>query len=160
VVRITSRRRRSVAIAATGLVWLGAWAMAGLAGLIHADAVAATVAMVSVYALFGIGEALLAPTLGPIVADLAPARRLGTYNAAFALVKQVAVAMGPAAGVLLVGAGFSVAYLLVMAACTVLIMVMALRLRHRLTPLQDNAVRPERVVASAPRPIPVYQSAA
>ena len=160
VVRITSRRRRSAAIAATGLVWLAAWAMAAVAGLIHADAVAATVAMVSVYGLFGIGEALLAPTLGPIVADLAPARQLGTYNAAFALVKQVAVAMGPAAGVLLVGAGFSVAYLLVMAGCTVLITVMALRLRHRLTPVQDNAVRREVVVAAGPRPAPVYQSAA
>jgi len=162
VVRITARRRRSAAIAATGLVWLGAWAMAAVAGLIHADAMAATVAMVSVYALFGVGEALLAPTLGPIIADLAPARLLGTYNAAFALVKQVAVAMGPAAGVLLVGAGASVEYLLVMAACTVMIMVLALRLRHRLTPVQDNAVRPERIVAATggPRPVPAYQPAA
>ncbi len=163
VVRITARRRRSAAIAGTGLVWLAAWVMAAVAGLIHADAVAATVAMVSVYALFGIGEALLAPTLGPIIADLAPARQLGTYNAAFALVKQVAVAMGPAAGVLLVGAGASAAYLLVMAGCTVLIVVMALRLRHRLTPLQDNAVHPERIVAGsegAPRPVPAYQPAA
>ena len=161
VVRITSRRRRSTAIAATGLVWLGAWAMAGFAGLIHGDAVPATVAMVSVYGLFGVGEALLAPTLGPIVADLAPTRLLGTYNAAFALVKQVAVAMGPAAGVLLVGAGASVEYLLVMAACTVMIMVLALRLRHRLTPVQDNAVRPARVVAgTVPRPVPAYESVA
>ncbi|QMU73179.1 MFS transporter [Streptacidiphilus sp. P02-A3a] len=161
VVRITARRRRSTAIAATGLVWLAAWVMAALAGLIHADAVAATVAMVSVYALFGIGEALLAPTLGPIVADLAPTRLLGTYNAAFALVKQVAVAMGPAAGVLLVGAGASAAYLLVMAGCTVLIVAMALRLRHRLSPLQDNAVHPERIVAAAaPRPVPAYESVA
>ncbi|MBC3843510.1 MFS transporter [Streptacidiphilus sp. 4-A2] len=163
VVRITARRRRSAAIAATGLVWLGAWAMAGVAGLIRSDAMAATVAMVSVYALFGVGEALLAPTLGPIVADLAPARLLGTYNAAFALVKQIAVAMGPAAGVLLVGAGLSVEYLLVMAGCTVLIMVLALRLRNRLTPVQDNAEHPERLVAAsgpAPRPVPAYQSAA
>ncbi|QMU79668.1 MFS transporter [Streptacidiphilus sp. PB12-B1b] len=157
VVRMTARRRRSAAIAATGLVWLGAWAMAGVAGLIRGDAMIATVAMVSVYALFGVGEALLAPTLGPIVADLAPARLLGTYNAAFALVKQIAVAMGPAAGVLLVGAGASVAYLAVMAGCTVLITVLALRLRHQLTPLQDNAVHPERVVAGSaalPRPRP------
>jgi MFS family permease len=163
VVRITARRRRSAAIAATGLVWLGAWAMAGLAGLIRGDAMVATVAMVSVYALFGVGEALLAPTLGPIVADLAPARLLGTYNAAFALVKQVAVAMGPAAGVLLVGAGASGAYLLVMAGCTVLIMVLALRLRHQLTPVQDNAAHPERVVAAStplPRPRADLQSVA
>jgi MFS family permease len=163
VVRITARRRRSTAIAATGLVWLGAWATAALAGLIRADAVAATVAMVSVYALFGVGEALLAPTLGPIVADLAPGRLLGTYNAAFALVKQIAVAMGPAAGVLLVGAGASAAYLLVMAGCSVLITVLALRLRRQLTPVQDNAVRPTRIVAGSGTlrsPRPEFQPAA
>ena len=161
VVRITARRRRSTAIAATGLVWLGAWVMAGVAGLIRGDAMIATVAMVSVYALFGVGEALLAPTLGPIVADLAPTRLLGTYNAAFALVKQIAVAMGPAAGVLLVGAGASGAYLLVMGGCAVLITVLALRLRRQLTPVQDNAAHPERIVAvSVPRPRPELQSVA
>jgi len=164
VVRMTSRRRRSAAIAATGVVWLGAWAAAAVAGLIRTDAMVATVSMISVYVLFGVGEALLAPTLGPIVADLAPGHLLGSYNAAFALVKQIAVAMGPAAGVLLVGAGASGAYLAVMAGCTVLITVLALRLRHQLTPAQDNAVRHERIVAAstagAPRAFPEYQSAA
>ncbi|MEY9969155.1 MFS family permease [Streptacidiphilus sp. MAP12-16] len=155
VVRITARRRRSTAIAATGVVWLAAWAAAALAGLVRADAAVATVSMLSVYMLFGVGEALLAPTLGPIVADLAPAHLLGSYNAAFALVKQVAVAMGPAAGVLLVGAGMSAAYVAVMAGCTVLIVVLALRLRRQLTGVQDNAVRRVRVVAaSEPRMAP------
>lgn len=150
VVRITARRRRSTAIAATGLVWLGAWAAAAIAGLVS-DSTVATAAMLSVYMLFGVGEALLAPTLGPIIADLAPARLLGSYNAAFSLVKQVAVAMGPAAGVLLVGAGLSPAYLLVMAGSTALIVVLALRLRKQLTGVQDNAVRRVRVVATSTR---------
>ncbi|MFC1434316.1 MFS transporter [Streptacidiphilus sp. N1-3] len=148
VVRITARRRRSTAIAATGLVWLGAWTAAAVAGLVSNGTVA-TAAMLSVYMLFGVGEALLAPTLGPIIADLAPAQLLGSYNAAFSLVKQVAVAMGPAAGVLLVGAGLSPAYLLVMAGSTVLIVVLALRLRKQLTGPQDNAVRRQRVVAGS-----------
>lgn len=154
VVRITARRRRSTAIAATGVVWLGAWAAAAVAGLVSGGTVA-TAAMLSVYMLFGVGEALLAPTLGPIVADLAPAHLLGSYNAAFSLVKQVAVAMGPAAGVLLVGAGLSPAYLLVMAGSTVLIVVLALRLRTQLTGAQDNAVRRVRVVAASSRPDPL-----
>jgi MFS family permease len=148
VVRITARRRRSTAIAATGLVWLGAWIAAAAAGLVSNGTVA-TAAMLSVYMLFGVGEALLAPTLGPIVADLAPAQLLGSYNAAFSLVKQVAVAMGPAAGVLLVGSGLSPAYLLVMAGSTVLIVVLALRLRTQLTGVQDNAVRRTAVVAGS-----------
>jgi hypothetical protein len=64
-------------------------------------------------------------------------------------VKQVGVAMGPAAGVLLLGAGFSAAYVVVLAGCTVLIVILALRLRRQLTPLQDNAVRPVRVVVDS-----------
>ncbi|TDU04965.1 putative MFS family arabinose efflux permease [Streptomyces sp. 846.5] len=151
VVRITARRRRSTAIAATGVVWLSAWAAAAVAGLVSGGTVA-TAAMLSVYMLFGVGEALLAPTLGPIIADLAPAHLLGSYNAAFALVKQVAIAMGPAAGVLLVGAGLPAEYIAVMAGCTVLIVVLAVRLRTQLTGAQDNAVRRTRVVTTSVEP--------
>ncbi|WP_371481862.1 MFS transporter [Kitasatospora sp. NBC_00315] len=139
VVRITARRRRTTAMAAAGLVWLVAWTMALVAGLVRAEALAATVAVVAVYALFGVGESLLAPTLGPIVADLAPARLLGTYNAGYSMVKQIAVAVGPAVGVLLVGSGTWPLYLAAMALCTLLIVTLAVRLRSHLTPAQDNA---------------------
>ncbi|MFJ4592514.1 MULTISPECIES: MFS transporter [unclassified Kitasatospora] len=139
MVRITARRRRTTAMAAAGVVWLGAWAMALVAGLIRTETMAATVAIVSIYALFGVGESLLAPTMGPIVADLAPARLLGTYNSGYALVKQIAIAVGPAVGVLLVGSGTWPLYLAAMAGSTLLIVVLALRLRPYLTPEQDNA---------------------
>ncbi|MEV7023700.1 MFS transporter [Kitasatospora sp. NPDC093558] len=139
MVRITARRRRTTAMAAAGLVWLGAWTMALVAGLIRTETMAATVAIVSIYALFGVGESLLAPTMGPIVADLAPARLLGTYNAGYALVKQIAIAVGPAVGVLLVGSGTWPLYLAAMAGSTLLIVALALRLRPHLTPEQDNA---------------------
>ncbi|AUG76996.1 MFS transporter [Kitasatospora sp. MMS16-BH015] len=139
VVKITERRRRTTAMAAAGVVWLGAWAMALVAGLVRGEAMLATVAIVSVYALFGVGESLLAPTMGPIVAELAPARLLGTYNSGYAMVKQIAIAVGPAVGVLLVGSGTWPLYLAAMAGCTVLVVVMALRLRPYLTPAQDNA---------------------
>ncbi|MFG2694045.1 MFS transporter [Kitasatospora sp. NPDC048407] len=138
VVRITERRRRTTAMAAAGVVWLAAWGMALVAGLIREDAMAATVAIVAIYALFGVGESLLAPTMGPIVADLAPARLLGTYNSGYALVKQTAVAVGPAVGVLLVGSGTWPLYLASMAICTLLIVALAVRLRGFLTPAQDN----------------------
>ncbi|WP_042427518.1 MFS transporter [Streptacidiphilus anmyonensis] len=139
VVRITARRRRTTAIAATGVVWLAAWIFAGVAGLFHGGSFAAIGSMMMTYALFGVGEALLAPTLGPIVADLAPARLLGTYNAAFALVKQVAIALGPALGVLLVGAGLSTLYLVALALFCVAITVAAWRLRRVLPAVADNA---------------------
>ncbi|MEV4616129.1 MFS transporter [Kitasatospora sp. NPDC049258] len=138
VVRITERRRRTTAMAAAGVVWLAAWAMALVAGLIRTETMAATVAIVAIYALFGVGESLLAPTLGPIVADLAPTRLLGTYNAGYALVKQIAIAVGPAVGVLLVGSGTWPLYLAAMAACTLMIIALSVRLRGHLTPAQDN----------------------
>jgi MFS family permease len=156
MVRITARRRRTTAMAATGVVWLGAWGAALLAGLIRGEAAAATVAIVSIYVLFGVGESMLAPTLGPIVADLAPARLLGTYNSAFALVKQTAIAVGPAVGVLLVGSGTWPIYLAAMTCCTLLIIVLALRLRRYLTPVQDNAEAPAPVIV----PIRELQTAA
>ncbi|MFE9423560.1 MFS transporter [Kitasatospora sp. NPDC006697] len=151
MVRITARRRRTTAMAATGVVWLGAWAAALLAGLVRGEAALATVAIVSIYVLFGIGESMLAPTLGPIVAELAPARLLGTYNSAFALVKQTAIAVGPAVGVLLVGSGTWPLYLAAMTGCTLLIITLALRLRRHLTPEQDNAV------PAAPVTVPVRE---
>ncbi|WP_370096984.1 MFS transporter [Streptacidiphilus sp. MAP12-20] len=153
VVRMTSRRRRTTAIAATGLVWLAAWIFAGVAGLFHGGSGMAVGSMMMTYVLFGAGEALLAPTLGPIVADLAPARLLGTYNAAFALVKQVAIALGPAVGVLLVGAGLSTVYLLALGLCCVAVTAAAWRLRGVLPTAADNAVptRSTVVAGSAPR---------
>ncbi|MFJ6215499.1 MFS transporter [Streptomyces sp. NPDC092296] len=160
VVRFTARRRRTTAIVATGTVWLAAWAAAALAGLLHGSTAIAVGGMMTTYVLFGVGEALLAPTLGPMVADLAPAHLLGSYNAAFALVKQTAIALGPAAGVLLVGAGLSPLYLLAMGATTVLLVVLALRLRPALSPLQDNApgaVRPSLGVAGTVRPQPAAE---
>ncbi|MDH6131882.1 MFS family permease [Kitasatospora sp. MAA4] len=149
MVRITARHRRTTAMAATGVIWLGAWAAALLAGLIRGEAMAATVAIVSIYVLFGIGESMLAPTLGPIVADLAPTRLLGTYNSAFSLVKQLAIAVGPAVGVLLIGTGLWPLYLAAMTGCTLLIVVLALGLRRHLTPAQDNV----RGAEAAPEPV-------
>ncbi|MFG2820299.1 MFS transporter [Kitasatospora sp. NPDC048365] len=156
VVRLTERRRRTTAMAAAGVVWLAAWGMALVAGLIRSEALAATVAVVAIYALFGVGESLLAPTLGPIVADLAPTRLLGTYNAGYALVKQIAVAVGPAVGVLLVGAGTWPLYLAAMALCTLLIVALSVKLRGHLTPAQDNV----RVLTVAQRPVRELRTAA
>ncbi|MFD5609216.1 MFS transporter [Kitasatospora sp. NPDC127060] len=157
MVRITARRRRTTAMAAAGVVWLGAWAMALVAGLIRTETMAATVAIVSIYALFGVGESLLAPTMGPMVADLAPARLLGTYNSGYALVKQIAIAVGPAVGVLLVGSGTWPLYLAAMAGSTLLIVLLALRLRPYLTAEQDNAAP---AVVRTPAPVRELQTAA
>ncbi|NED84745.1 MFS transporter, partial [Streptomyces sp. SID11233] len=98
VLKLVERRRRSRVIALVGLIWAFAWAVAGFAGLGHGSQAMATAAFISTYGLFGLGESMLSPTVAPLVADLAPDGMVGQYNSAFALVKQLALAVGPAIG--------------------------------------------------------------
>ncbi|MFD8025898.1 MFS transporter [Streptomyces lavendulae] len=136
VLRLVEKRRRSRVIALVGLIWTVAWVIAGFSGLGHGSAVMAAGAFVTTYALFGIGEAMLSPTLAPLVADLAPEGSVGQYNSAFALVKQMALALGPL-GVPL-GAGIPMLYIGVFVAVSLGIAGLALRLGRQLSPVQDN----------------------
>ncbi|MEW2523176.1 MFS transporter [Actinacidiphila alni] len=160
VLRLVERRRRSRVIALVGLVWTIAWLVAGASGLVHGSHAIAVAAIISTYALFGLGEAMLAPTVAPLVADLAPARMVGQYNSAFALVKQLALALGPAVGGLMAGAGAYGAYIVMLVLCSLAISVTALRMGRRLTPAQDSPhlAAARVVVRSVPRrdePTPV-----
>ncbi|MEU6245215.1 MFS transporter [Streptomyces sp. NPDC047024] len=137
VLKLVERRRRSRVIALVGLIWTVAWLAAGYAGLGHGSREMATAAFVSTYALFGLGEAMLSPTLAPLVADLAPEGRAGQYNSAFALVKQLALAIGPAVGGPL-GASLHAPYIVTFVLFSLAITVLALRLGRRLTAGQDR----------------------
>ncbi|MEU2285341.1 MFS transporter [Streptomyces sp. NPDC013178] len=137
VLRFVERQRRSRVIAAVGLLWAVAWAVAGYAGLGHGSQEMATAAFVSTYALFGLGEAMLSPTVAPLVADLAPAGMAGQYNSAFALVKQLALAVGPAVGGPM-GASLHAPYIVVFLLFSLGITLLAVRLGRQLTALQDQ----------------------
>ncbi|MEU9148466.1 MFS transporter [Streptomyces sp. NPDC048349] len=136
VLRLVEKRRRSRVIALVGLIWTVAWVVAGFSGLGHGSAMMAAAAFITTYALFGIGEAMLSPTLAPLVADLAPEGSVGQYNSAFALVKQMALALGPL-GVPL-GAGVPMLYIGIFIAVSLGIAWLALRLGGQLTAVQDN----------------------
>ncbi|MGW1027838.1 MFS transporter [Streptomyces sp. NPDC002577] len=137
VLKFVERRRRSRVIASVGLLWAFAWAVAGYAGLGPGSQAMATAAFVSTYALFGLGEAMLSPTLAPLVADLAPTGMVGQYNSAFALVKQLALAVGPAVGGPM-GASLHMPYVVTFLLFSLGISVLALRLGRRLTAVQDQ----------------------
>ncbi|GGP31819.1 MFS transporter [Streptomyces capoamus] len=137
VLKLVERRRRSRVIAAVGLIWSVAWLAAGYAGLGHGSREMATAAFVSTYALFGLGEAMLSPTVAPLVADLAPEGMAGQYNSAFALVKQLALAVGPAVGGPL-GAALHGPYIVTFLLFSLGITVLALRLGRQLTAVQDR----------------------
>ncbi|MEU8652728.1 MFS transporter [Streptomyces sp. NPDC048737] len=147
VLRFVERQKRSRVIAAVGLIWAVAWAVAGYAGLGNGSREMATAAFVSTYALFGLGEAMLSPTVAPLVADLAPAGLAGQYNSAFALVKQLALAVGPAVGGPM-GASLHAPYIVTFLLFSLGITVLALRLGRQLTVVQDQPwVARKRVVA-------------
>ncbi|WP_030694508.1 MFS transporter [Streptomyces globisporus] len=149
VLRFVERRKRTRVIAAVGLIWAVAWMVAGYAGLGHNSQAMATAAFVSTYALFGLGEAMLSPTVAPLVADLAPESMVGSYNSAFALVKQLALAVGPAVGGPM-GAALHGPYIVTFVLFSLGITFLAVRLGRQLTPEQDQpslAVKPSKVVA-------------
>ncbi|MFD8231008.1 MFS transporter [Streptomyces sp. NPDC059696] len=153
VLRFVERRRRSRVIAAVGLIWAVAWAVAGYAGLGHGSQEMATAAFVSTYALFGLGEAMLSPTVAPLVADLAPEGMAGQYNSAFALVKQLALAVGPAVGGPL-GASLHAPYIVAFLMFSLGITVLAVRLGRQLTDVQDQPwLGKSRVVARGGAPV-------
>lgn len=141
VLRPVERRRRSRVIAAVGLLWALAWVVAGLAGLTGSAHGIATAMLIGTYALFGLGEAMLSPTVAPLVADMAPERMVGQYNSAFALVKQLALAVGPAVGGLMAGGGMYAEYIVMLVACSLAVSVLSVRLGRRLTVGQDAPLR-------------------
>ncbi len=145
VLRFVERRKRSRVIASVGLIWAVAWAAAAYAGLGNGSQAMATAAFISTYALFGLGESLLSPTLAPLVADLAPAGMAGQYNAAFALVKQLALAVGPAVGGPM-GASLHGPYVATFLLFSLGITVLAVRLGRRLTEAQNHPAARSRVV--------------
>ncbi|MGW5097970.1 MFS transporter [Streptomyces nodosus] len=152
VLKFVERRKRTRVIAAVGLIWAVAWAVAGYAGLGHGSRAMATAAFISTYALFGLGEAMLSPTVAPLVADLAPSGMAGQYNSAFALVKQLALAVGPAIGGPM-AASLPAPYIVTFLLFSLGITVLALRLGRLLTPLQNQpSMARSRVVAQGGTP--------
>lgn len=152
VLRFVERGRRTRVIAAVGLIWAVAWVIAGYAGLGHGGQAVATAAFITTYGLFGLGEAMLSPTVAPLVADLAPESAVGRYNSAFALVKQLALALGPAVGGPM-GAALHGPYIVTFVLFSLGVSVLALRLGRGLTPAQDHpyaAVRSRVVARHAP----------
>ncbi|MEV7420759.1 MFS transporter [Streptomyces sp. NPDC089919] len=149
VLRFVERASRTKVIALVGLVWTAAWVLAAFAGLVGSGPALAATAFVSTYALFGLGEAMLSPTIAPLVADLAPDGKVGLYNSAFAMVKQIALVVGPLVGVPL-GAMLPGPYIAAFAVICLGFSWLALRLGRQLTAAQDRPFagrRPSRVVA-------------
>jgi MFS family permease len=98
--KILQGRRRTKALAITGVLWAISWLLALVCGL-WLTALVATIALIVVAVVFGIGECLLGVVQGPLVADLAPETVRGRYTALWLTTTQLGLTIGPAVGAFL-----------------------------------------------------------
>jgi hypothetical protein len=69
------------------------------------------------YAMFSLGETMLAPVLSPLAAALAPAGAVGRTLAAVNGAQTIATAIGPGIAALLLGAGLPLGFVLAQVVC-------------------------------------------
>ena len=130
-------RRRNRALAGVALLWGASWVVFGLSGLADSGGLAA-LAVVSSMGLFGLGETLLAPTSPALVNDLAPPHLRGRYNAASSLTWNTSSVIGPIVAGVLLGRGWSAAYIVVLVSLCAAAAWLALRLERHLSPEQNG----------------------
>ncbi len=146
--RIEGRRRTRVLVLMSG-VWAVSFLALGATGLVPGTFVAALLFGLCA-AVFGFGETFYQPTLPAMVNDLAPDHLRGRYNAAMSIAWQSASVVGPAVAGVLIGQGWSTAYVAMLVVGCVLVGWLALVAERRL-PRRVNGVRDdERPIPKAP----------
>jgi MFS family permease len=152
VLRRVRRARRSSALAVSGLILAVSWAVLGLAAL--PTAATGRIAFVFGFtALFGLGEAVLAPTVGPLVNRLADDRLRGRTNSLAALSQSLAFIICPAIATGLIAAGAAAVWIGLLCAGSLGTVAVGARLRRALTSDQDHVTE-----APTPAPEPVAAS--
>jgi MFS family permease len=132
-------RRRTRAVAGTGVLFAACWLITLAAGETSSRGLAAA-GLVAASAVFGLGETLLSPSLPAIVNDLAPEHARGRYVAVYSSSWQVGPMIGPAVAGAALAAGQGPALLLGLAAACALAWPAALRY-ERLLPASANVAR-------------------
>ncbi|GAB2464985.1 MFS transporter [Jatrophihabitans fulvus] len=92
VVRMTRHVSPARLLALCGLMWIGVWVVLGIPML--SGGLAGSL-VIGGYALFSIGETMLAPVLTPLAAALAPEGAVGRTLAAVTGAQTLATAVGP-----------------------------------------------------------------
>jgi MFS family permease len=139
MVALLRTRRRTRAVAGTGLLFGLCWLIVLAAGE-TSDPALAYGGLVAAAAVFGLGETLLAPSLPAIVNDLARDAVRGRYVAFYSTSWQVGPMIGPAVAGVALGAGQGAALMLGLAAACALAWPAAI-LSERLVPAAANGAR-------------------
>ncbi len=135
-------RRRTRAVAGTGVLFALCWLIVLAAGE-TSDTTAAAVALIVAAAVFGLGETLLSPSLPAIVNDVAPERARGRYVAVYSTSWQIGPMIGPVIAGAALAAGQGVSLLLGLAAACALAWPAAVAC-ERLVPAAANRSDPRR----------------
>ena len=116
VVKATRVVSPAVLLATCAAMWIAVWAVLGMP-LLHLGSASAVV--VAAYALFSVGETMLAPVLSPLAASLAPAGGTGRTLAAMNGAQTLATAVGPGVAGLLLGLGLPAVFIALQVLCCV-----------------------------------------
>jgi MFS family permease len=138
VLALLRRRRRTRAVAVTGLLFAACWLIVLAAAHAHGPA-GATTALVAGAVLFGLGETCLAPSLPAIVNDLTSEATRGRYVAFYSLSWQAGPMIGPIIAGVAIGANHGTPLLLGLAAACALAAPAALAFERTLSGSANRA---------------------
>ena len=133
-------RRRTRAVAVTGVLFAVCWLIVLAAGHVSTTA-AASAALIVAAAVFGLGETFLSPSLPAIVNDVATEDVRGRYVAVYSTSWQIGPMIGPAIAGVALGAGAGGGLLVGLAAACALAWPAAV-LCERLVPASANLAGP------------------
>jgi MFS family permease len=133
-------RRRTRALALMAVVWVAAWLLLGVAGLVPGGTAAVVIVLVF-HAFFGLGETLMQSALPALTNEMAPAHLRGRYNAIGSGAFQGGTIAGPVVAGLLLERGWAGGFIGVMVAGCLGIVAVAFALGRRVTPVVDGVGR-------------------
>jgi len=138
VLRRIQGYRRTRVLMVMSVIWVLAWGVLGLTGLVAATLTAAF-GVVLFHVLFGFGETMLQPTIPAMTNDLAPDHLRGRYNALSSGCFQAGGIVGPVVAGFLLRHDQATAFIVLLLAGTAAMIWLALALESRI-PRQANGI--------------------
>ena len=136
-------------------MWVLAWTVLGLTGLVAGTLVAAF-GVVLFHVLFGFGETMFQPTIPAMTNDLAPDHLRGRYNALSSGFFQLGGIAGPVVAGFMLRHDQTVAFIVMVAAGCLSLIGLALVLERRIPSRANGIDAPETEVeglVERPRPV-------
>jgi MFS family permease len=158
VLRRIAGHRRTRVLMVMSLVWVLAWTVLGLTGLVAGTLVAAF-GVVLFHVLFGFGETMFQPTIPAMTNDLAPDHLRGRYNALSSGFFQLGGIAGPVVAGFMLRHDQTVAFIVMVVAGCLSLIGLALVLERRIPAKANGVDAPESEAEGlAERPHPVVDT--